>query len=458
METIVVDADAATRIGALQEGHFLDRKSFQISAASLSKHLSAFANADGGEIYIGIEDDGTWNGTSTIEDFNGHIGAVEPLFPYGAECDYEFLQHADDGTFVLHITIQKSRSTKVATNGKVYRRRGAQSLPADAADIDREKGITTVETERINYSPEEIENSVATLGFMLGVLPEAEPGPWLRKQRVIIDDLPTVAGTILYNDEPQVHLPKSGVKLYRYTTSDDEGSRENLAFQPVSIEGPAYDVISETVRRTVEEVEAIPVLEAEKGLSAVSYPAETLHEIITNAVLHRDYGVNDDVHVRIFDNRIEIDSPGRLPSGITPENILDQRFSRNPMIVRLINKFPDPPNKDVGEGLNTAFSAMRQLNLTDPEIVNMEDKVRVVVRHEPLASAEDRIVKHLESNGTINNKEARNLLRRPEADRSIRRIFEKMTEAGVIERVPGTTRGGSRYRLVQSALDADPSK
>ena len=55
----------------------------------------------------------------------------------------------------------------------------------------------------------------------------------------------------------------------------------------------------------------------EHGLEAISYPSETLHEIITNAVIHRDYNIADDIHVRIFDNRIEYkaqaDSPRTLP-------------------------------------------------------------------------------------------------------------------------------------------------
>jgi ATP-dependent DNA helicase RecG len=76
---------------------------------------------------------------------------------------------------------------------------------------------------------------------------------------------------------------------------------------------------------------------------------------LTNAVIHRDYGIADDIHIRIFDNRVEIESPGRLPAHITPANILDERYSRNGAVVRYINKFPDAPNKDVGEGLNTAF-------------------------------------------------------------------------------------------------------
>ena len=65
------------------------------------------------------------------------------------------------------------------------------------------------------------------------------------------------------------------------------------------------------------------------GLEEAKYPITALHEIITNAVLHRDYSVADDVHIRIFDNRVEVVSPGMLPAHITPENILSERFARN---------------------------------------------------------------------------------------------------------------------------------
>ncbi len=51
-------------------------------------------------------------------------------------------------------------------------------------------------------------------------------------------------------------------------------------------------------------------------------------------------------------------------------------------IVRLINKFPNPPNKDVGEGLNTAFKAMKELRLKQPEIIETETSVIVIIKHE----------------------------------------------------------------------------
>ena len=115
--------------------------------------------------------------------------------------------------------------------------------------------------------------------------------------------------------------------------------REQLAFDPITVEGCLYSQIVAAVAKTKELVEGIKTL-GPTGLESVKYPDETLHEILTNAVLHRDYSIVSDVHVRIYDNRIEVESPGRLAGHVTTANVLTEQFARNPKIVRLINKFP----------------------------------------------------------------------------------------------------------------------
>ena len=133
-------------------------------------------------------------------------------------------------------------------------------------------------------------------------------------------------------------------------------------------------------------------LERRKGWQASRIPRPLIHEVVTNAVLHRDYSIADDVHVKIFDKRVEVLSPGTFPGHVTIQNILNARFARNAAIVRLINKFPNPPNKDVGEGLNTAFQAMREMKLKDPIITQEGGYVKVALRHEPLATPEEIIL------------------------------------------------------------------
>jgi ATP-dependent DNA helicase RecG len=140
--------------------------------------------------------------------------------------------------------------------------------------------------------------------------------------------------------------------------------------------------------------------------------------------------------VRIFDNRVEVESPGRLPAHITPKNILQERFARNGNLVRVINKFPNPPNKDVGEGLNTAFEAMKSLRLKEPTIAELDNAVLVQIKHERLASAEDIIMQYLENNPMITNRVARGLTG-IKSENSMKSVFWKLRDRKMIEQVPG---------------------
>jgi ATP-dependent DNA helicase RecG len=122
------------------------------------------------------------------------------------------------------------------------------------------------------------------------------------------------------------------------------------------------------------------------GLRTLQYPPEAIWEIVVNAIIHRDYSISDDVQIRIFDNRVEIISPGKLPGYVSIQNILDARYSRNSKIVRTLARYPSPPNKDLGEGLNTAFQKMKEWRLKAPEIAEEGNYVRVTIPHIPLAA------------------------------------------------------------------------
>jgi ATP-dependent DNA helicase RecG len=198
------------------------------------------------------------------------------------------------------------------------------------------------------------------------------------------------------------------------------------------------------VARTKAIIEEIKTL-TEAGLTSVVYPEETLHEILTNAVLHRDYSIAADIQVRIFENRIEIESPGRLAGHITTENVLREQFARNPKIVRLINKFPNPPNKDVGEGLNTAFAAMKKLRLREPEIVEGPHSVIVHVRHTPLAEPQDAVMSYLKDHEEITNRIGRELTRIT-SENVMKDVFKSLQKRYLLEPVPGKAGNASAWR------------
>ena len=304
-----------------------------------------------------------------------------------------------------------------------------------------DKGIVSFEDEWVEAQPASVDNSIAMLEFVLNVIPTTEPITYLQNQELIKDNYVKVAGILLFADEPPIFLPKRcSVKILRYKTKDESIGREFLEDQPITVEGNAYNVIKQSVFKTKEIVETIKKLSPD-GLEEVIYPDVTLHEIVTNAILHRDYSIAADTQIRIYDNRIEIESPGRLPGHVTAKNILDTQCARNPTVVRLINKFPDPPNKDVGEGLNTAFDAMRSLRLKDPIIEEKETSVLVTVKHESLASPEQIVLEYLESNDEINNRTARELTG-IKSENTMKNVFLRLKSRGELEQIPD--RFGSR--------------
>jgi ATP-dependent DNA helicase RecG len=456
VEIIELTGDQVEELLLVEESHFVDLKAVEIAPASLSKAVSAFGNSAGGELFVGIDEhegaDGAerrWRGFADPEAANAILQTVEQLSPLGSHYAAEFLRSGEQTGLILHLTIFKAREILRASNGKPYVRRGAQKLPVEGEDalrrLEYDKGVFSFEDQVADAGLADIANSATILEFLLRVVPTAEPEEWLSKQRLLADGRPTVAGVVLFCDEPQAILPKrSAIKIFRYRTKAAEGERDYLDGDPLTIEGPAYEQIYSAVDKARQIVESIERLGA-AGMERVFYPPEALHEIITNAVLHRDYSIPVDVQVRIFDNRIEVESPGRLPGHITVKNILKEQFARNPKVVRLINKFPNPPNKDVGEGLNTAFEAMEKLRLRKPIIEDRENSVVITLRHESLGSPEQLVLEYLENHEEITNSIGRELTG-IKSENTMKEAFYRLRDRGLLEQVPGKLGNKAAWR------------
>jgi ATP-dependent DNA helicase RecG len=444
--TKALNAAECTEILEIQETHFVDLKSANIAPAKLTKTVSAFANTSGGEIYIGIEEfegvsgkERLWAGFSNQEAANPVFQVLENLNPLGNNYSAEFLTVPSQNTTVLHVTIFKTQGIVRATDGKAYVRRNAQSLPVGGDEaLERlryDKGIATFEDESLpSISPKDITNSAVIIEFLIDTIPTGEPEEWLLKQRVLAEKGPTVAGILLFSDSPQAILPKrSAIKILRYQTKTD-AERDFLVFDPITVEGPIYSLIYDAVDQVKQIIEGIEKI-GPSGMEKINYPEEALHEILTNAVLHRDYSIASDVQVRIFDNRVEIESPGRLPGHVTVENIAKTQFARNPKIVRLVNKFKNPPNKDVGEGVNTAFEAMGKLRLRKPIIEEIDGSVVVTLRHESLASPEQLVMEYLRTESEITNSIGRDVTG-IKSENSMKQVFYRLRERGQLEQSP----------------------
>jgi ATP-dependent DNA helicase RecG len=145
------------------------------------------------------------------------------------------------------------------------------------------------------------------------------------------------------------------------------GAVPNLLLPPKTITGPVVDQIAKAQAYVLERLAVGLTMEGSGFKTAYRFPERVIKEAITNAVLHRDYRLNRDIQIRIFDDRVEVESPGRLPGSLTPATIEKTgSVPRNSLLVRHLRDFPNPPNVDAGEGVPMMFAQMEQAKLYEP--------------------------------------------------------------------------------------------
>jgi len=460
-EEITISESETISLLNQDESHFFDVTRKEGDGKTIQKKVAAFANADGGELFIGIIDKrdasappgifGRWNGFNDQEGANASVqNIVKGTNPAVENLYFEFYLvqgHPELGK-VLKVTIQKSPNVHYSLDNKVYVRKGPQCLEVlgqAIINLSLSKGVISYENQSVaNYNLEELYSAKPLNRFLQEFSPKTEPKTFLHKQKLINieqdSEKPTYGSILLYDETPSSSLPKKcAVKINRYTTDKAEPSREHLERQE-TVEANLYDQIEQSTNIIQQMIESVPVM-GSKGLEKAKYPPEAIKEVLVNAIIHRDYNISDDVLVFIFNNRIEVQSPGGLPGHITKENILQERFSRNPKIVRLLNKYPEPPNKDIGEGLNTAFQKMKAVRLKEPEIIVKDNRVIVILPHQALATPEEQILEYLNHNAEINNRTARKITGIG-SENEVKRCFIALASKGIIERVPD--KGGSK--------------
>lgn len=127
IELVEITGGQRDRLLVLEEGHFVELKGVEVSTKKLGRTVSAFANATGGDLYVGIGETElmgvkirTWHGFRDQEGANGHLQSLEALFPLGAEYSYEFLSCPGSVGVVLHITVQRTPQVARAHDKKGF--------------------------------------------------------------------------------------------------------------------------------------------------------------------------------------------------------------------------------------------------------------------------------------------------------------------------------------------------
>ncbi|MEM7601691.1 MAG: ATP-binding protein [Verrucomicrobiota bacterium] len=467
MKTRDISPEEALSFAERSESHFYDRKALEIKPNKIEKIAVAFSNADGGEFVIGIKDDSDeadpklrWKGANDVEDLNAHLQSLFALVP-ALDVRYEILTCSDHPGYCLRVQLEKNLQVCKASDGTVYARHGAQSLPIKDPDkilqLTYAKGAASFEDQDVPATKAEaIVESPVLKDFLQSYSPKTDGLDFAVNQNLLDPSswVPRIAAIVLFHESPQANLPrKSAVRVTRYETREDDPERDHLKDSHL-IEGPAYNLINEAIAKTTEIMSVVAVWKPE-GIGTLDYPPEALWETVVNAVIHRDYSVSDDIQILVYDDRIEIISPGRLPGYVTIENILDARYSRNPKIVRTLSRYPDAPNKDLGEGLNTVFQKMKEWGLKPPVITEEGNTVKVILPHSPLASPGDAILTFLKNHDQITNKQARDLTG-IKSENLVKVEFYKLRDAGFLEMIPELKGPKAAWRLTAKGKKAKP--
>ncbi len=241
----------------------------------------------------------------------------------------------------MRIEIPRGLPHVYAVEGKYMRRVGTQNRPLLPSQVRRllfERGEAGFESQpRLDSSwdhmdPEKIGRYLQTVPA-LGVLPAQEA---LLKRGCLVEHegrlVPTIAGLLLFAADVE-RFVHSQVLVVRYAGLEmsDEFVREDIR-----------DTLPEQVRRVESAVLANlrtgARIDSLQRAERLEYPVKAVREAIVNAVAHRDYSLRgDDIRVSIFTDRIEFYSPGRLPGHVTVQNIVDERFSRNEVLVQVLS-------------------------------------------------------------------------------------------------------------------------
>ncbi|MDO7138891.1 RNA-binding domain-containing protein [Algibacter lectus] len=461
MTTEKINSEEITTLLKLNEDHFNDFKSNRIKPSKLQETFVSFANADGGEIYVGIEDKKVSTnrviGFLEQESANDIISVLlEETSPSVENVQIEFLKTEKDG-LILKINIPKSPKVHYTSNGDCFIRINALSKKIKGERITTlaySKGAELYEKKIVEGAEfQDIIDSGIIQKYQKRINSKQELFKFARKQRLLSKKdnnyFPNVSCVLLFDDEPQAILQsRSAVKVYRLRTTNKEYKREHLQEMPKTINGPLEDVIHKTIKQVGLYLADASFQVGEK-LVKLEYPTEALKEVLVNAVIHRDYSLNDDIHIKIFDNRIEILSPGKLPGYMSIDNLYEERFSRNPNVVRMLHNLPNPVNHDIGEGLDTVKNELKKAGLIAPIFKESDNYFIVTIKHQKIASIEDIVIKYLNKNPTVelSNKLVRQLSGEDDMQK-VKKSLQKLRKNNVIK-IKDTNASAFDYRYIK---------
>ncbi len=315
---------------ATGEDSFTEFKESALTTSGLAKELCAFANAAGGRVLIGIDDDGRVTGRGDWDEervMNVARALLDPpVIPTYQNITLEGQQVAvvavDAGTekpYAVTSSESKRYFIRVGSTSREASReeliRLTQASGAVASDLRPVIGAEYEDLDLDLISP----RFAGRRAIQWDTLGENERRRLLTDAEILHRDTggPTIAGLLCYGRAPQERLRHAYVSCAAYAGDRVVHDLTDRAEVGGRVDDQVRHVAS-FIERNLRQPSTI--VGVERIESARPSP-ENVREIAANAVAHRDYGITGPVQVRVFSNRIEVASPGALPNGVTPDSM-----------------------------------------------------------------------------------------------------------------------------------------
>lgn len=344
---------------------------------SLAGEMAAFSNSKGGRILIGVDDNGSIIGVSSdeIRRLNQLISStatdcVRPsINPYTENIPVGELlvmvvtvpegiskPYADnDGVFWVKSGSDKRRITSREEVQRMFQSADlvhADEVPVEgttSGDIDFEHFAASFEKQYGEPLGDMLDKSGISLGQLLNNL-------GLAREAAL-----NLAGLMLFGHHPQRHRPAFVIKAVSFVGNDPAGDKYR---DSQDIEGCLRDLYKGAISFLTRNLRR---LQDKKGFNTegdLEVPPAALEELIVNMLMHRDYFISAPWRIMLFDNRIELISPGALPNNLTVENIRNGvSIIRNPLIASFATRANELPYRGIGTGILRALEAVPDLEL-----------------------------------------------------------------------------------------------
>jgi len=381
------------------------------NAESLAGEICAFTNTAGGVILFGVHDNGAIQGISPeklnlVENYVSTICRNNCRPPVLALIKILTLPDtAGTNQLVINAEIPKSVFVHQTSSGRYFQRLGVTKVdltPPELARLFQQREHSFVFDEQI-IRPAGLNDLEQKLLKIF--VPESRHLSWekiLENKHILGRDeqnvsRPSVAGLLAFGEAPEQFLPSAYIEAAAYRGTEMASA---AVIDSKRITGPLHRQIDDAVN-FVERNMKVAQIKTVGRQDFPQYDIPAVHEAIVNAIAHRDYSIaGSKIRLFLFDDRLEIYSPGKLPNTITLENMADRQFTRNQLLVSFLSRQVSPHTgryyiEARGEGVLLILERSAAISKKQPEYRLLGDELRLTIWAAPPPFLENKNDVHL---------------------------------------------------------------